>query len=455
MLIIRGARVALPDGVQPASIRVDEGRILSVGAIDHIPFGARVMDAGDLVVLPGLVDIHVHVNDPGRAEWEGFEYATRAAAAGGVTTIVDMPLNSLPPTIDVRAFEVKKRAANRRTFVDVGFWGGVVPGSSGHLDALYRAGVRGFKCFLAPSGVDEFPAVTEADLREVAPVLGRLDAPLLVHAELPAFLRDPRSTASSDVGRDPSPDPTRYATWLASRPPEAEDAAIDLLIQLAREYALRVHVVHLASARALPRLEAARRELLMVSVETCPHYLQFAAEEIPDAATSFKCAPPIRERANREGLWEGLRRGTIDLVASDHSPSPPALKHLEEGDFVRAWGGIASLQVGLAATWSGAVERGFGIEHLVRWMADAPARVAGLSGRKGAIVPGHDADLVFWDAEATLDVRALYHRHPITPYAGMRLRGVVVKTLLRGEVIFEDGASLPEPHGELLIQGRG
>jgi allantoinase len=414
------------------------------------------MDAGDLVVLPGLVDSHVHINDPGRAEWEGFEHATRAAAAGGVTTIVDMPLNSLPPTIDVEAFEAKQRAAKGRAFVDVGFWGGVVPGSGGHLDALYRAGVCGFKCFLAPSGVDEFPPVTEADLREVAPLLERLGAPLLVHAELPVFLRDPRSTPSVDVGRDPSPDPTRYATWLASRPQEAEDAAIDLLIQLARDYALRVHVVHLASARALPRLEAARREMLPVSVETCPHYLQFAAEEIPDGATSFKCAPPIRERANREGLWEGLRRGTIDLVASDHSPSPPALKRLEDGDFVGAWGGIASLQVGAAATWSGAVERGFGIAHLVRWMAEAPARLAGLSGRKGAIAPGHDADLVFWDAEATfaVDARALYHRHPITPYAGMRLRGVVVKTLLRGEVIFEDGASLPEPRGELLIQGR-
>jgi len=390
------------------------------------------------------VDTHVHINDPGRAEWEGFEHATKSAAAGGVTTLVDMPLNSIPSTTDVRAFEAKRAGAKGRCHVDLGFWGGVVPGNVDSLEPLARAGVLGFKCFLCPSGVDEFEHVTEKDLRAALPVLSRLRLPLLAHAELPALLNG-RATG----------DPRRYATWLESRPPASEHAAIDLLLRLAREFDAAIHIVHLASSDALPLLQAARAGA-RVTIETCPHYLTFAGEDIPDGATAFKCAPPIRSREHREGLWRGLADGVIDLVTTDHSPAPPSMKHLDTGDFMRAWGGIASLQIGLSAVWTGASARGFSIEDVVRWMCREPARMAGLEARKGAIAPGKDADLVVWDpdAESSVDPAALYHRHPVTPYAGLRLRGRVVTTLVRGETVLREGRCGAEPLGQALLSGR-
>jgi allantoinase len=427
--------------MRPASIDIRDGRIVDVRDYGAPSAGVREMDAGDLVVLPGLVDSHVHINDPGRADWEGFGHATKAAAAGGVTTLVDMPLNSMPPTTDVTGLEAKRNAAAGTCHVDVGFWGGVVPGNSGALEPLARAGVLGFKCFLSPSGVEEFSHVTEQDLRAAMPILARLGLPLLAHAEWPPLLRVPAG------------DPRCYATWLDSRPPESELAAIDLLVRLAAEYGARVHIVHLASAGALTTLRKARAAGLAISVETCPHYLSFAAEEIPEGATAFKCAPPIRERDHRERLWQALRDGDIDLIATDHSPSPPALKRLTAGDFVGAWGGIASLQLGLAAVWSAASARGVSIDKLARWLSRAPARLAGLDGAKGAVTVGRDADLVIWDPDAvtTVDAARLYHRHRVTPYQRLQLRGVVRTTILRGVVVFDNGECLPARHGRLLL----
>lgn len=404
------------------------------------------MDLGDLFILPGLVDTHVHVNEPGRTEWEGFASATRAAAAGGVTTLVEMPLNSIPAATTAAALDVKLSAAERAgPRVDVGFWGGVVPGNAAELSALAAAGAMGFKCFLAPSGVAEFEHVEERDLREAMPVIAGLGLPLLVHAELPGPLVAAAALVAGAEVR-------RHATHLASRPAAAEDEAIELLIRLCREFGTRVHVVHLASASALPMLRTARAEGLPITVETCPHYLHFDADMVPDGATELKCAPPLRDAANRERLWEALGYGTIDMVVSDHSPCPPALKLRESGDFMAAWGGIASLQLGLSVIWRGARERGYTPADIVRWMCRAPAALAGLEGRKGSIEVGRDADLVVWDPEAewTVEPARLHHRHPITPYAGLTLPGVVRSTWLRGERIYHDGAFPPSPSGRLL-----
>jgi len=448
-ITIRSERVVLPDGIRPASIHVRDGRIVGVGEHGERPAGVPELNAGAHVVLPGLVDSHVHINDPGRADWEGFEHATRAAAGGGVTTLVDMPLNSIPATTTARGFEAKRAAATGRCQVDVGFWGGVVPGNVCELEPLARAGVLGFKCFLCPSGVEEFAHVTAQDLREALPVVTKLGLPLLAHAELPELLQDPAASP------DGAPrDPRRYATWLDSRPPASERAAIDLLLGLALEFRARLHIVHLASADALPALRAARAAGVAVTVETCPHYLTFAAVEIADGATAFKCAPPIRSRNDRAGLWRGLADGEIDLIATDHSPAPPALKRLEDGDFIHAWGGIASLQIGLSAVWTGAAAREVAVERLAQWLAAAPARLAGLDSVKGAIAVGRDADLVVWDpdAETTVDPSALYHRHPVTPYAGRRLRGRVLTTILRGDVVFDDGVCTTPARGKLLTR---
>ena len=450
-LLIRSRHVVTPRGIEDAVVCVGQGLIRAVLPAREARALTDFLDVGEAYVLPGLVDTHVHVNEPGRTEWEGFETATRAAAAGGVTTLVDMPLNSIPATTTAAALAAKRAAAAGKCGVDVLFWGGVVPGNAGELESLAAAGVPGFKCFLVPSGVDEFPHVGERDLREAMPIVARLGLPLLVHAELPGPIDGALATTA---GRDPR----RYATWLASRPPEAELEAIRLVIRLCEELRCRVHIVHLSAADALPELRAARRRGLPITVETCPHYLCIAAEEIPDGATAFKCAPPIRGRENREGLWTALAAGEIDLVASDHSPAPPAIKRLDSGDFMSAWGGIASLELGLAAMWNEASRRGFTPGDLARWMCEAPARLAGLDGRrvvttsrpgaepgastrKGSIAAGCDADLVVWkpDREWTVDARRLRQRHPITPYAGRRLKGEVEAVFVRGEKVFERG----------------
>ena len=432
-LIIRGRRIHTPERTISASIHIAEGIIESIQPFDRLSAGAKVVEAEDLPVFPGLVDTHVHINEPGRTEWEGFETATRAAAAGGVTTLVDMPLNSIPATTSVAGLDAKTHAARGQCWVDVGFWGGVVPGNTRELAGLVASGVLGFKCFLTPSGVDEFQHVTDADLREAAPELARLGATLLAHAESPDLLRAVEG------------DPRIYRNYLRSRPRVAEHDAIGRLIELSRSYGVRVHIVHLSSADALPMLRAARAEGLPVTVETCPHYLAFAAEDIPDGATQFKCAPPIRERENAERLWSALEEGVIDLVVTDHSPCPPEMKR---GDFSNAWGGVASVQLSLAIVWKQLQKRGLGAERIAQWMSAAPASLAGLGKRKGSIAPGFDADIVIWNPAATPG--ALEHRHKLTPYHAADFAGAVEATFLRGQQIYERGRFSAGPLGAIL-----
>ena len=451
-LVFRGHRVVTPESIRPASVHVRGGRIAELRAFDEVPAGCALVEAGGLALMPGLVDSHVHVNEPGRTEWEGFETATRAAAAGGTTTLVDMPLNSRPPTTTVEGFRQKLAAAAGKCRVDVAFWGGVVPGNTADLAPLYAEGVVGFKCFLIHSGVEEFPHVTEAELRPALAELARLGATLIAHAELPGPVES--AFQSCCVGQRAG-DPRAYDTFLRSRPRSAEDEAVRLLISLSRETGARVHVVHHSSADALPLLQTALAEGLPLTAETCPHYLFFAAEEIPDGATEFKCCPPIRERENREQLWAALGEGVIQMVVSDHSPCPPALKLREEGDFLRAWGGISSLQLRLPVVWTEARRRGHTLSDLARWLAFEPARLAGLDGRKGSIAPGRDADFLLFDPEATFRVEpaSIEHRHKLTPYAGRTLSGVVAATFLRGVNVYERGRFAAEPAGQLLMRG--
>ncbi|MFE3547512.1 allantoinase AllB [Streptomyces kronopolitis] len=440
-LVLRSTRVVTPQGTRAATVTVQGGTIAAVLPYDApAPAGARVVDCGDDALLPGLVDTHVHVNDPGRTEWEGFWTATRAAAAGGITTLVDMPLNSLPPTTTAAHLDTKRAVARGKAHVDVGFWGGAIPGNVKDLRPLHDAGVFGFKCFLSPSGVEEFPAVDQEQLAAALGEIAGFDGLLIVHAEDPGHL---------DAA--PAPHGPKYTDFLASRPRISENDAIAGLIALAARLGARVHVLHLSSGDALPMIAAARREGVRITVETCPHFLTLSAEEVPDGATEFKCCPPIREAGNQDALWAGLADGTIDCVVSDHSPSTADLK---TADFGAAWGGISSLQLGLPAIWTAARARGHGLDDVVRWMSTAPAALAGL-GRKGAIEPGRDADFAVLAPEEpfTVDPRALQHRNKITAYAGKTLHGVVRSTWLRGRQI-NDGATLTEPTGTLLERPR-
>ena len=446
-LVIRGRQIVLPGSIAPAAIEINDGVITALTSYDVPRAGRNVIDIDDeLVVMPGLVDSHVHVNEPGRTEWEGFATATQAAAAGGVTMLVDMPLNSVPPTTTLAGFKTKLEAARNQCHVDVGFWGGVVPGNIDELHALFVEGVVGFKCFLVHSGVDEFPNVLEEDLRQALPELARLGAVLIVHAELPGPIEVAAQTASQ------SGEPFQYKTFLQTRPRAAEDAAVALMIALAQEFDARVHIVHHSSADSLSMLLEAKRAGARITAETCPHYLTFAAEQIPDGATEFKCCPPIRERENREQLWAALGDETIDMIVSDHSPCPPGMKLKETGDFLAAWGGISSLQLRLPVVWTEAQHRGFSLQDLSRWLCSAPAKLVGLDKRKGAIAVGFDADLVVWNPSAQFKVEgaALHHRHKLTPYEGMTLSGVVEKTFLRGEKIYDGGELIDKPHGVFL-----
>ncbi|MCC8245698.1 allantoinase AllB [Saccharothrix luteola] len=424
-LVLRAARVITPDGERRADVGVAGGRIVEVA--DHLDAGTVVTLADDEVLLPGLVDTHVHVNDPGRSDWEGFETATRAAAAGGVTTIIDMPLNSVPPTTTVAALKAKREAARDRAHVDVGFWGGIVPTNLDDLEELHDAGVFGFKCFLIHSGVDEFPHVTEDELRAALLRLRGRDALTIVHAE------DPLEVTDSGPG---------YRAFLDSRPHRAEQHAITTVVDLANETRARLHVLHLSSGEAVRQVRIAKDLGLRLTAETCPHYLTFVAEEIGDTATEFKCCPPIRDAANREQLWRALGEDLIDLVVTDHSPCTPELK---QGDFATAWGGIASLQLGLSAVWTQARQRGHALTDVVRWMATNPADLVGL-GTKGRIAPGADADFCVFapDDAFVVDRAALRHRNPVTPYHGRPLAGVVRQTWLRGRPIDD------RPRGRLL-----
>jgi allantoinase len=430
-LRLRARRVVTPEGVLDAVVEIDHGLIASVRPADESD-AEDARDLGDLVLMPGLVDTHVHVNAPGRESWEGWRSASRAAAAGGVTTIIDMPLNSIPSTVDAAAFAAKRACAEAESVVDFGLWGGVVPGNAGALESLAASGAPGFKCFLIDSGVPEFPAVDEGDLDRAMPVIARMGLPLLVHAEWPATLA-PHARALATGDR------RSHATWLASRPPEAEVEAIRAMIRLCERHRCAVHIVHLVAAESLADLREARARGLPITVETCPHYLTFDAESVPDGATEYKCAPPIRGAANRDALWAALANGGIDMIASDHSPCPPELKHPGAGDFRAAWGGIASLEMTLSAAWTAGRVRGATPVHLARWMCERPAALAGVGARKGRIAEGCDADLVAWDPDAawTVDPTRLAQRHPVTPYAGRRLLGRVHETWVRGVSVSE------------------
>jgi allantoinase len=439
-------RVVTPEGVGPAAVLVEGERIRQVVVPEQIPANAACEDLGSLAILPGLVDSHIHINEPGRTEWEGFRTATRAAATGGYTMLVDMPLNCIPATTSISGLEAKRRAAHGQCFVDWGAWGGVVQGNGDQIEPLAQAGVRGFKCFLVHPGIDEFTMVTEQDLRKALPHVARSGLPLLVHAEDPGVLAKARPPLDDSW--------KEYSTYLRTRPAEAEVAAIELLLALCREFRFQLHIVHLATGLALETLQTARSQGLPVTVETCPHYLHLEAEGVPSGATQFKCAPPIRSRPNRERLWHGLHNGVIDMVVTDHSPCPPAMKHLEEGNFLTAWGGIASLSMALPVMWTESRRRGFALPDIARWMAEQPARLAGCDGRKGTIAAGWDADFVVFDPEAEFIVtpERLHHRHPVSPYLGERLQGIVKRTYLRGQLVFQDGEFPGEPRGREFRQ---
>jgi allantoinase len=440
-VVFRAPRVITVVGEVDRAIGVKDGRVVRIEPFaSDLEATEEVVLGEDEVLMPGLVDTHVHINEPGRTEWEGFETATRAAAAGGVTTVIDMPLNSIPPTTTVEALDVKRKCAEGAVFVDTGFWGGAVPENLGQLRPLHDAGVFGFKCFLLHSGVDEFPHLDTEQMEQALEQMYDFGALMIVHAE-----------NSQAIDRAPSADGERYRRFLASRPRGAENVAIAEVIEAARYTRARVHILHLSSSDALPMLASARREGVLITVETCPHYLSFSSESIPDGATQYKCCPPIRESANRELLWEGLRDGVIDCIVSDHSPSTPELKRFDIGDFGVAWGGIASLQLGLRAVWSQARVHGFSLVDVAEWMSTSTARLAGLT-RKGKIALGYDADFCLFapDEAEVVSARRLEHRHPVTPYDGMALAGVVRGSWLRGERIDLDAP----PRGQLLSRGQ-
>lgn len=434
-------RVLTPDGLKEAVVVIDEGKIVDLKPVAEAPSDLFIEDAGENVVMAGLVDSHVHVNEPGRTEWEGFQTATKAAAAGGITTICDMPLNSNPVTVSVQALAEKLASAKDKLSVDCAFWGGVVPGNSDALAPMIEHGVRGFKCFLIHSGIDDFPNVTKEDLQAAMPILAKAGIPLLVHAELDC----------GHVGK-PTDSAQSYQSFLESRPRIWENEAIKLMVELCRKYSCHVHIVHLSSAEAIPLIKQAKRDGLPITAETCPHYLTFAAEEIPDGDPRFKCAPPIREKANRESLWQAVADGTIDFIVSDHSPCTKELKFLEEGDLQKAWGGISSLQFGLSIIWTEGKRRGLTISDISRLMSEKPAQFLRLE-QKGKLAIGKDADLVVWNPEqsTTINQSIIEHRNKVTPYDGKELFGVVQQTYVRGEKVFDRGQFVAKPIGQQLL----
>ncbi|XP_030583669.1 allantoinase, mitochondrial [Archocentrus centrarchus] len=441
---VRSMRVLVGEEVRPAVVVIKDGKIHEI--VPSCSFsedvGCQVLDVGDSVVMPGIVDCHVHVNEPGRASWEGFWTATRAAAAGGVTTIVDMPLNSIPPTTTLSNFHEKLREATGRCFVDVAFWGGVIPGNQLQLRPMIQAGVAGFKCFLIHSGVDEFPHVNDCDLHTAMKQLQGTGSALLFHAE-----RDVQE-AKQETG-----DLCQYSTFLQSRPDVMEIEAIRVVTELCLQYRVRCHIVHLSSAKPLKLIEEARQAGAPLTVETTHHYLSLCAENIPAGATQFKCCPPIRGAVNREQLWSALKAGQIDMVVSDHSPCTPDLKKLDSGDFMQAWGGISSLQFGLSLFWSSASKRGFQLPDVVRLLSQKTAQLCGLDSQKGCLAPGYDADLVIWDPEREFEIQEenINHKNKLTPYLGLKLQGVVWATILRGRLVYRDGSFCPEPLGKHLL----
>ncbi len=438
---ICGNNIVTAGGIRSGAILIEQEKIVGVVPLSAIPSRFAIEDVGDLVVLPGLVDTHVHINEPGRTDWEGFETATKSAAAGGITTLIDMPLNSTPVTTTVVALEEKISAARGRLFVDCGFYAGLVPGNENNIEPLINAGIFGVKAFLTHSGIDDFPNTTEKELRAAMPVLAKYKIPLLVHAELGKGEKKISSTKM-------------YAEYQSSRPRMWEHDAIEMMIRLCTEYNCRTHIVHLSSSDEVTMLAEARESGLPLTVETCPHYLFFSSEEITDGATQYKCAPPIREGENRKRLWESLRAGIIDMIVSDHSPCPPELKCLQEGDFMKAWGGISSLQFGLSIIWTEAKQKGCTFSDVARWMSSAPASLVGLEHSKGSIAAGYDADILVFNPEKAFIVsrQLIHHRHKLTPYEGRPLYGTTERTYVRGSLVFDHGKFIGDPVGDILFR---
>ena len=439
---IKSLNVVTPQGVVEALVLLEAGRIADV-VPPTTTVDCPVLDLQDQALLPGVIDPHVHINEPGRTEWEGFDTATRAALAGGLTTLVDMPLNSAPVTTSVANLKLKLAATNGQLHTNCGFWGGIVPGNAHEIEPLIEQGVLGFKAFLTHSGIDDFPNATEQDLRRVMPILARHSLPLLVHCEL-----------TTDDNTWKQGDKRSYPNYLASRPKSWEDEAVALMIRLCEEYDCPTHIVHLSSANSIAPIAAAKADGLPLTVETAQHYLFFNAEDIADGETQFKCAPPIRERANNNQLWQALQAGIIDFVATDHSPAPPDLKQLTSGDFTTAWGGIASLQLALPVLWTAAQKRGASLPDLARWLSGNPAKLIGQASCKGQIAKGYDADLVVLNANQTFQVtpEMLHHKHKVSPYLGQELRGVVEQTFLKGQLVYQRPKFTNLNQGEILTR---
>ena len=439
--MIHSNRTVLPDGIQEAFVMMDNGVITEVKNNMPDGDGYELIDVKDRLLMPGVIDPHVHINEPGRTNWEGFDTATKAAVAGGITTVVDMPLNSSPVTTTVKAFEEKLAATNNQLHANVGFWGGVIPGNENDIEGLIERGVLGFKAFLTHSGIDEFPNVTEETLRKVMPVISKHGLPLLVHCELTDSIH-----RSSDKVRS-------YSNYLATRPKKWEDDAIALMIRLCEEFDCKVHIVHLSSADSIEQLQRAKERGLPITVETCQHYLYFNADQINEGQTQFKCAPPIREKENNDQLWQAIKSGIIDFVATDHSPATPGLKELQSGDFMKAWGGIASLQFALPVLWTAAKSRNCSLNDVVKWLCENPAKLIGKENSKGRIAKGYDADLVVLNEEAmfTVTENMIHHRHKVTPYLNEQLFGVVEQTYIGGRKVFNNGKFVELNAGEIIL----
>ncbi len=454
---IRSRNTITPQGIREAVVVIESGIITEVREALSVNHNDNLIDVGDKVLMAGVIDPHVHINEPGRTDWEGFNTATKAAIAGGITTLVDMPLNSSPVTTTVKAFKEKLAAAQNKIHANVGFWGGVVPGNENEIEGLVAKGVLGFKAFLTHSGIDEFPNATEEDLRRVMPVIAKDGLPLLVHCELtsnniikPTYSDHTRTALKNLTGKLKGN--SSYPNYLASRPKEWEDQAIALMIRLCEEYTCRTHIVHLSSSNSINQITEAKQRGLPLTVETGQHYLYFNAEVIKDGQTGFKCAPPIREKANNDKLWQALKDGVIDFVATDHSPAPPYMKQLETGDFMKAWGGIASLQFALPVLWTEAKQRNFGVTHIAKWLCEKPAELIGSHKNKGRIEAGFDADLMVWDANRKFTVTEdiIQHRHKITPYLDNELYGVVEQTYLAGEKVYDNGQFVKLNAGKII-----
>jgi allantoinase len=440
LIAITCNNTVLPEGIKSSVIIIDNGIILDIADILPANFYGEIIDARDKILMAGVIDPHVHINEPGRTDWEGFDSATKSAIAGGVTTLVDMPLNSSPVTISVNAFTEKINATENKLHTNVGFWGGIIPDNIAELENLIDEGVLGFKAFLTHSGIDEFPNCTESDLRKAMPILAKHNLPLLVHCEL------------SDDKHPCNGNPVVYKNYLATRPEKWEDDAIAMMIRLCEEFNCRVHIVHLSSANSIEQIQKAKQKGLPLTVETGQHYLFFNAEEIPDGKTEYKCAPPIRNKENNEQLWQALKNGIIDFVATDHSPSTPDLKELISGNFMKAWGGISSVQLALPVLWTAAKNRNCTYADLAKWLSENPAKLIGKEHKKGKIAIGYDADLVIWsDKKFNVLPENIHHKHKITPYLNKELYGIVEQTFLGGIKVYDRPDFIQLNKGKLLL----